>query len=135
MLELDLQNNTPLSLNESAIRLHLERVLDRLKSSAEINATLRRLRSVATVVIEINIVGDEKIKELNNQHRGHNQATDVLSFAHPISEQPEDILALGALVISEATAARQAREAGVTTEQEINSLAGHGLLHLLGYHH
>ena len=42
---------------------------------------------------------------------------------------------LGDIVISVPTAQRQARENNLTLDEEIRSLAVHGLLHLLGHDH
>ncbi|MCA9431587.1 MAG: rRNA maturation RNase YbeY, partial [Candidatus Omnitrophica bacterium] len=42
---------------------------------------------------------------------------------------------LGDIVISVPTAERQARENGISLDEEIEALAVHGLLHLLGHDH
>jgi probable rRNA maturation factor len=75
---------------------------------------------------------------LNLEHRGKDKATDVLSFALFEGEAmpfPGEDLALGDLVISVETAARQARELGHDLRHEMAFLAIHGALHLLGYDH
>jgi probable rRNA maturation factor len=77
----------------------------------------------------IAFVSDQRIRELNKQFRGIDKATDVLSF--PSDEQNE----LGDIAISVQTAARQARENGLTLNGEIAQLILHGLLHLSGYDH
>jgi probable rRNA maturation factor len=50
-------------------------------------------------------------------------------------EKRGDIVTLGDIVIAPAVAAKQALEAGHSTEHEIYILATHGLLHILGYDH
>lgn len=90
--------------------------------------------------LSVVIVHNEQIKQLNNDYRHKNEATDVLSF--PLLER-EDILqhngsyplALGDIVISVEKAKEQAKDYGHSFERELAFLAVHGLLHLLGYTH
>lgn len=77
----------------------------------------------------IAFVSDNKIRELNRQFRGVDNATDVLSF--PAGEK----LNLGDVAVSVDTAAVQAKENGLSFDQEIAQLILHGLLHLCGYDH
>ena len=77
----------------------------------------------------IAFVSDKHIRELNRQFRGIDTATDVLSF--PTEEE----FNLGDVAVSVETAAIQARENGLTLDQEIAQLILHGLLHLSGYDH
>ena len=78
----------------------------------------------------IAFVSDKTIRQLNRQFRGIDRATDVLSF--PSGEQHPN---LGDIAISVETAATQARENGLTFEEEVAQLILHGLLHLSGYDH
>lgn len=116
-LELDFLNETTQAVNAGEIKKHLLSIL-------------RRLDLADTVRLEVVIVGDKKIQTLNNQFLGHDYPTDVLSFN--ASDPAEGI---GSIVVSVETAERQANRAGVPLLTEINLLAGHGLLHLLGFHH
>lgn len=75
------------------------------------------------------ITNNEELRRLNREFLGHDYATDVLSF--PASDQDS----LGELAISVERAREQARELGHTTEDEIQVLLLHGLLHLLGMDH
>lgn len=77
----------------------------------------------------IAFVSDKTIRELNNQFRGIDKATDVLSF--PAEEDDN----LGDIAISVDTAATQCAENGLTLNEEIAQLMLHGLLHLSGYDH
>src|ERR1044072_4808660 len=77
----------------------------------------------------IAFVSDKRIRELNRQFRGIDKATDVLSF--PAEEE----FNLGDIAVSVETAALQARENGLSFDQEIAQLILHGLLHLCGYDH
>lgn len=79
----------------------------------------------------IAFVSDRSIRKLNQQFRNIDKATDVLSF--PAGD--EDETNLGDIAISVETAAAQAKENGLTLENEIAQLILHGLLHLSGYDH
>jgi probable rRNA maturation factor len=73
--------------------------------------------------------GDRRMRRLNQQYRGRDEPTDVLSF--PGSRET----GLGDIVISVETAARNAKGLGRTLPQELDVLALHGFLHVLGYDH
>ena len=77
----------------------------------------------------IAFVSDKTIRQLNRQFRGIDKATDVLSFP------ADDETNLGDVAISVDTAAAQAKENGLTFEEEVAQLILHGLLHLSGYDH
>ena len=83
------------------------------------------------------VISDARMRALNRQFRGVDAVTDVLSF--PSSDAARSSAAavafLGDIVIAEGTAKRQAKEHGHTLKVEIQTLALHGLLHLLGYDH
>lgn len=118
---LDYNDATNSSINQAEIQKHLELIL-------------RRLSVVGTVGIEISLVKDPKIQQLNAKYLKKDQPTDVLSFNNPEYTEGSQ-MPIGSVVISVDTAAKQAKEAGVTLQNETNILAGHGLLHLLGYNH
>jgi probable rRNA maturation factor len=79
----------------------------------------------------IAFVSDKRIRELNRQFRGIDKATDVLSFR---ADGPDESN-LGDIAISTETAAAQAKENGLSFDDEIAQLILHGLLHLSGYDH
>lgn len=79
--------------------------------------------------ISLLMTDDEVIREYNNQYRGKDKATDVLSF--PMEEGN----ILGDIAISYDTAKRQAEENEINIDRETAFLFIHGLLHLLGYDH
>lgn len=80
----------------------------------------------------INLVDDEEIARLNQIFRQISSPTDVLTFPAPANIQG-DLLHLGDVAISVPYAARQAQARGVTLVQEIQMLAIHGALHLVGF--
>jgi probable rRNA maturation factor len=97
----------------------------------------------ATYCLGLSLVDDAEIAELNQQWRQIAGPTDVLAFAAqddgPMPLPPElaglGELELGDIVISLETAARQAPEHGHSLVEELQFLASHGLLHLLGWDH
>lgn len=95
----------------------------------------RRARGTVSVAL----VSDSRLRALNRTYRGHDHATDVLSFpaaAGPIRDaQARGRRFLGDIVIARGVARRQAREIGHDERTELRVLALHGLLHLLGYDH
>ena len=86
-----------------------------------------RQESSATIAF----VSDNRIRQLNRRHRGLDRATDVLSF--PAGNY--DDVDLGDIAVSVERAKTQARQNGLTFDQEIAQLILHGLLHLCGYDH
>lgn len=89
-------------------------------------------RTDATIVF----VSDAAIKKLNRQFRGKNYATDVLSFPTQAEKfESENQSHLGEVVISLERAAAQAKENGLTFQNEVQQLILHGLLHLCGHDH
>jgi probable rRNA maturation factor len=89
-----------------------------------IAADLAKRREFAVVVSS-----DEALRTANRQFRGISKTTDVLSF--PDGEDGR----LGDILISAGRAQAQAAQYGLSVEEELKTLALHGLLHLLGYDH
>jgi probable rRNA maturation factor len=81
-------------------------------------------------------VSDRAMRKLNRLWRHKQGTTDVLSFPVEQDEfEKAEGSSLGDVVISVEQAARQAKESGLTLEQEIAQLILHGLIHLCGYDH
>jgi probable rRNA maturation factor len=105
-----------------------------------------RMRVHPQAELCIKLVDEDTIAELNEQWMGKSGPTDVLAFPldelRPglVDEEPEEGV-LGDLAICPAIAQRQAEEAraqgqaGYSTDDEIDLLTVHGILHLLGYDH
>ncbi|HPL63395.1 MAG: rRNA maturation RNase YbeY [Syntrophales bacterium] len=86
--------------------------------------------------ITVILLDDAGIRELNARHLDRDRPTNVISF--PMQEgEHSDINPhiLGDIAISVETAERDASKGGLTLEQELDFLAIHGILHLLGYDH
>ncbi|NLY08651.1 MAG: rRNA maturation RNase YbeY [Tissierellia bacterium] len=84
--------------------------------------------------VSISFVGDEEIRELNNEYREKDSVTDVLSFPmemdFPIKPMP-----LGDVVINLDRAKQQAEEYGHSVKRELIYLLVHSILHLNGFDH
>ncbi len=85
--------------------------------------------------VNLTICDDATIKEINNEHRGIDRPTDVLSFPFFDFDTPNKMTLLGDIIISRDTAYRQAEEYGHSPKREFCFLAAHSALHLLGYDH
>lgn len=97
-----------------------------------------RAEAVPPAELGVLVTDDTRLRELNREYAGEDEVTDVLSFSLTEGEEfasPDGILRLGEVIISHPTAARQALEAGRSTEAEIAHLLVHGILHLIGYDH
>jgi probable rRNA maturation factor len=113
-------------------------VVDQRQRQVPVSATrLARAidRALAAVgrpagVVEVAVVDDAEIRTLNATHRGIRRRTDVLAF--PL-EAAEAGPLVGQLVIGAEAAARQARRLRVPLALELDLLATHGTLHLIGY--
>ncbi len=129
------------------IDVQIDELLDHEVSAeglqAAVEATLLR-EGVTTAGVSLMVAGDELLHQLNLEYRGIDGPTDVLSFsaredvadaAAQFVTAPEAADFLGDIVISLPYAARQAGAAGHSTARELNLLAIHGTLHLLGYDH
>ncbi|MGL5035655.1 MAG: rRNA maturation RNase YbeY [Microcystaceae cyanobacterium] len=141
------------------VELHLQiffeqgdRLSDDLPTSAQwqswtadwLNCLTDYLPPAAAYELTLRLTDDREIQQLNSQYRQQDQPTDVLAFAALEAELPDyqsldptEPLYLGDIVVSVATAYRQATQAepphSLTTE--LAWLACHGLLHLLGWDH
>ncbi|MET0553924.1 MAG: rRNA maturation RNase YbeY [Vicinamibacteria bacterium] len=111
-------------------------LLDRQRKRRLAAARLRRVLTDAARALDVRgevalvLTGDRAVRTLNARYRGKDKPTDVLSFPGPGGE-----VGLGDIVISVDTAARNAKEYGRTLPQELDILALHGFLHVLGYDH
>jgi len=95
-----------------------------------------RLLPINEASVTIAFVSDRAMLELNRLWRHKPGTTDVLSFPADQDEfEKAEGVRLGDVVISVEQAARQAKENGLTLDEEIAQLILHGLIHLCGYDH
>jgi probable rRNA maturation factor len=119
---------------------------------ARLTRVLRRAAEALDVKGEVALVlaGDRVLHEMNRTYRGKDKPTDVLSFpgtcqSHaggPVGARRDacaacagQMASLGDIVISVETAELNAKRLKRTLPQELDVLALHGFLHVLGYDH
>lgn len=113
---------------------------EEVKDFFEIRSTLEytvKKENIDNCEFNVILVTNEKIKEINKQYRNIDNVTDVISFALEDNKDFnfDDYKVLGDIYISLDKAKEQAKDYGHNLKREINFLAVHGLLHLLGYDH
>lgn len=110
-----------------------QRVLDEVKLSDH----------VETCEVSFVFTDNPTIRGLNNDYRGKDSATNVLSFPcfdvkpddySELSESPAPVT-LGDIIIAYDVVKQEAKKQGKRFEDHVNHLLIHGLLHLLGYDH
>ena len=83
-------------------------------------------------------VTSDRIRQINNDYRGIDKVTDVISFALMENQDElfmEAIDELGDVFICIERAIEQANDYNHSVEREMGFLAVHGYLHLMGYDH
>ncbi len=115
--------------------------------------TLKEEEVNVSCEVSLVFVDNDEIREINNENRGIDRATDVLSF--PILDYPKDKvykevykeekfdetfldgddLVIGDIVLSLEKALEQSKEYNHSFEREASYLVVHSVLHLLGYDH
>lgn len=135
-LQLSITADSRYSFDRKRIKAALEKVL------------VEQDKFVGKINVSLSIVGERKIRELEQKFFGRDEVTDVLSF--PLDEAtptvthlggqgsfPDEVEghSLGDIVVCYPQAKRQAMQWNRLIDEEIEFLACHGLLHLLGIHH
>jgi probable rRNA maturation factor len=86
--------------------------------------------------LSVSIVGDRSIRIINREYLAKDRPTNVISFSLQEGDcggvNPH---ALGDVIISADTAAREADEGGMPFFERLSFLLLHGILHLCGYDH
>ena len=112
-------------------------IIDRIREAASLSVKSQDL-DPARIEVSVTFVGPEEIRELNQQFRGVDKVTDVLSFPQyeSLEAMPEKgPLCLGDVVICSEQALLQADEFGHSPERELVYLFVHSIFHLMGYDH
>jgi len=126
-MSIDVNNETDAEVDEKALIDLARFVLDSLRIHAQAE-------------LSVVLVDAAAMEQLHVQYMDEPGPTDVLSFPMdelrptPDGEDPTPGL-LGDVVLCPEVAQAQAANAGHSTEDELNLLTTHGILHLLGYDH
>ncbi len=118
---------------EINVDIPVEETIERHIQDAVI-ATLNHEKVVPPIEVTILLTEESHIQALNRQFAGNDHPTDVLSFPAGVP-MPGTTDYLGDVAISIPTAYRQAKLHGHDMVSEIQLLAVHAILHLLGYDH
>lgn len=128
MLTINLQVGSRYQLNRQFLREALKQILIK--------------QHIGHACLDVSIVGERKMKAVNQLRTGQATVTDVLSFPLHEKNQLHDFPLpsgipphLGDIVICYPVAQEQAKRFGKLVDVQLLYLAEHGLLHLLGYHH
>ena len=119
---------------------HMEKLIEDVVKEA-----LRQENFSEDAFVAVTLVDNDTIKEINNEQRGIDSATDVLSFPvlefedgqmlAGVGDYFEDKLILGDIVLSLERAEEQRIDFGHSFQREMGYLICHSVLHLLGYDH
>ena len=113
---------------------------DELKSAMRKAITLalkyKNLKTTDPYEVSIIFVDEARIREINNDFRHIDRATDVISFAFSEGEGAEFApYLLGDIFICTDVVANHAEKYGTTFNEEMVFMVVHGILHLLGCDH
>jgi probable rRNA maturation factor len=141
--------------------IYVDNRQEKLEVTEEFVAKLTEVIEFALKEEEVNIkcevsllfVDNDEIREINNENRGIDRETDVLSFPmleyedkkvfkeiykdykfSPIDFDGEELV-LGDIVLSLEKALEQSKDFNHSYEREASYLVVHSVLHLLGYDH
>jgi probable rRNA maturation factor len=120
MFEVDVLNEAGYAVDE-----------ERLKQAAITVLSRNEVQDGSSLTVAI--TNNEEVARLNQDYRGIDAPTDVLSF--PMDGMPGDTPYLGDLVIAYPYASDQAQRLGHRLGDSLGLLVVHGTLHLLGYDH
>ncbi len=137
-MSIDIANESGVGVDEVALAAIARHILDEM-----------RIHPLAE--LSVLLVDEKAMAELHERWMGEPGPTDVLAFpmdelrpphlgggnaGRAGAEEPgPDPGLLGDVVLCPQVAAVQARDAGHSTQDELEMLAVHGILHLLGYDH
>lgn len=109
-------------------------LLESLASQTEEKLNIKKQQSVSVIFVR-----SKEIREINQNYRGIDKSTDVISFA--LQDEPceyqwqEEVVELGDIFINVDAVVEQAKEYEHSERRELCFLFVHGLLHCHGYDH
>lgn len=131
MLKLEYYNETIVPLSEIVFEQIIDLINENFKELFPKSFDMRK-----SYYIQFTLVDDKIIKKINNDHRGKNEPTDVISLGYlDADEFPGQSDIAGEIFVSFETSKRQAEENQMDELDELKFLFVHGVLHILGYEH
>jgi probable rRNA maturation factor len=132
-----------LTIGASAWRRHLADPAGLCRRA--VAAALERLPTppwLARAEVGVLLADDATVRRLNAEHRGHDRATNVLSFPtfeHILEDAPGHLppgpVPLGDIALAFETVRAEAAAERKPLRDHVSHLLVHGCLHLLGYDH
>lgn len=129
MITINILADAKFPFDRPALREHLTKILTKYKL-------------MDGVEVDVLVVGSRRMSQLHRVYMQIEGPTDVLSFPlndpeddRPFMASPDGILRLGDIVVCYSEAVSEALEKQCKVDSQIQFLAEHGLMHLLGYHH
>jgi len=143
-IQIDIQVKSKKWLAIKNIEKFIKKICPKLILSTEIKSYLRKKSN--SLEIAIILASDAQIKKINQQFRGKNKATDVLSFSFldenlirqkgfSVVVKNQSYIFLGDIVLSLDTIAREAISGNKSFNDHLTHLLLHSILHLIGYDH
>ena len=105
--------------------------------AARVARGVLRAEGVRRAMLSVALVGQRRIRSLNQRHLGHDRTTDVIAFSLGTGGRTSrtGFPVVGDVYVCVPTAATQARRYDTTPRDELRRLVVHGVLHVLGYRH
>lgn len=129
MITINILADAKFPFDRTALRAHLVQIMTKYKLTDKVE-------------VDLQIVGKRKMSELHRMYMQIQGPTDVLSFPlndpeddRPFMASPDGMLRLGDIVVCYPVAVEEALEKQCKVDNQIQFLAEHGLMHLLGFHH
>ncbi|OYZ24515.1 MAG: rRNA maturation RNase YbeY [Bdellovibrio sp. 28-41-41] len=122
-MKLNIINDSGMDLSEDTLNKWIKGIATELKKKKIID-TDKKTQEVSLVFLNEN-----DAKKLNWNYRCKDYPTDILSFGS------DDPTSMGELVLCPQVISRQAKEHGLSLEDELGYIMLHGVLHLLGFDH
>lgn len=128
VVELTIVNHSTFKPQKKVLNNWVNRIAVELQGHSKFDARLENLKW-SGAELTIAFLDEKQARALNKMYRGRDYATDVLSFVD------ETDGSLGEIAICPEVVKKQAKEHGLSFDEELGYMILHGMLHLLGFDH
>jgi probable rRNA maturation factor len=122
-MKLNIINDSGMDLSEDLLNKWIKGIASELQKKKIIDNDKK------TLEVSLVFLNENDAKKLNWNYRCKDYPTDILSFGS------DDPTSMGELVLCPQVISRQAKEHGLSLEDELGYIVLHGVLHLLGFDH